>query len=307
MPFPKPLFPALLLACAVLVAPPSFAQSRAGGRAQAAAPVDKQALEDYIRYLYLWPPEVKIEIGDPKPSPIQGLREFTVKASASSGASFQQTLLLSADGRRIIRGEVFDLSGNPFQETASKLSLRGHPSLGPENAPVVLVLFSDFQCPYCRSQAQVIRGNLTASYPKQVRVVFRDFPLEQIHPWARQAAIAGRCIYQQNPDAFWEYHDWIFAHQPEITPKNLHDKVMEFSRGRAVDGLQLSRCLQTRATEAEVDRSIQEGRSLNVDATPTLFVNGRRISQQVSWQQLKGLIDNELRYQNRKEAHPGRP
>lgn len=303
MAFSKNTFAALVWSLVVLLAPPALAQNRA----PAAAPIDKQALEDYIRYLYLWPPDIKIEISDPKPSAIEGLREFTFKASASSGASFQQTLFLSADGRRIVRGEIFDLGRSPFQETASKITLRGQPSLGPENAPVVVVLFSDFQCPYCRSQAQAIRSNLTAAYPTQVRLVFHDFPLEQIHPWARQAAIAGRCIFQQSAGAFWEYHDWIFAQQAQITPQNLNDKVMEFSRGRPLDGLLLSRCLQTRATEAEVERSIQEGRSLNVDATPTLFVNGRRISQQVTWQQLKGLIDNELRYLNRKEAHPGQP
>ncbi|MGQ9632630.1 MAG: thioredoxin domain-containing protein [Bryobacteraceae bacterium] len=303
MTFYKNTFAALFWSLAVLLAPPALAQSRA----PAAASIDKQALEDYIRYLYLWPPDVKIEISDARPSVIEGLREFTFKVSASSGASFQQTLFLSTDGRRILRGEVFDLGRSPFQETASKITLRGQPSLGPENAPVVVVLFSDFQCPYCSSQAQVIRGNLTASYPTQVRLVFHDFPLEQIHPWARQAAIAGRCIFQQSADAFWEYHDWIFAQQAQISPQNLNDKVMEFSRGRPLDGLLLSRCLQTRATEAEVERSIQEGRSLNVDATPTLFVNGRRISQQVTWQQLKGLIDNELRYLSRKEAQPGQP
>ena len=82
----------------------------------------------------------------------------------------------------------------------------------------MIVEFSDFQCPYCKEEAKMLRQNLIQTYPKQVRLYFKDFPLENMHPWAKAAAIAGRCVFQQKTDAFWEYHDWIFAHQDGSPP-----------------------------------------------------------------------------------------
>jgi protein-disulfide isomerase len=128
-----------------------------------------------------------------------------------------------------------------------------------------------------------------------------EFPLDQIHPWAKTAALAGRCIFRQNASAFWDYHDWIFAHQDEIKPENLKDKILEFAKGKEIDPLQLTRCMDNKQTEAEVDKTQAQGRELGVSATPTLFVNGRRLVGRVDWPTLRGVIDYELDYQ--KSAH----
>ena len=144
----------------------------------------------------------------------------------------------------------------------------------------------------------MLRQNLLTAYPTQVRLYFKDFPIESIHPWAKPAAIAGRCVFRQNPSSFWSYHDWIFAHQADITAANLKDKVMEWAKGQKdIDALQLGQCMDTKATEAEVDKNIAEGRALDVNATPTLFVNGRRIAQAIDWPNLRGIIDYEIEYQ----------
>jgi protein-disulfide isomerase len=162
---------------------------------------------------------------------------------------------------------------------------------------VVLVLFSDFECPYCKDEAKMLRANILSAYPKQVRVYFKDLPLEQIHPWAKIAAITGRCVFQQNPRAFWDYHDWIYEHQGEITAENLRAKVLEFAQGKEIDALQLGRCMDTKATEAEVTKSLAEAKALRVNSTPTLFVNGRRIATQIAWPDLRQIIDEEIEYQ----------
>jgi protein-disulfide isomerase len=179
----------------------------------------------------------------------------------------------------------------------AKLTTDSLPSLGMPGAPVMIALFTDFQCPYCREEAKTLRTNLIQTYPKDVRLYLKVYPLVQIHNWAKAAAIAGRCVFQQNPQAFWQYHDWIFEQQPQITPENLSGKVMEFAQGKEIDGLQLKRCIDTRATEAEVDKSVTEAQNLQVDSTPTLFINGRRISSNLPWAQLKTIIDNEVAYQ----------
>jgi protein-disulfide isomerase len=162
---------------------------------------------------------------------------------------------------------------------------------------VVLVVFTDFQCPYCREQGKTLRENLIAAYPTQVRLYLKDFPLVPIHPWAKAAAIAGHCIYRQNPDTFWQYHDWVFAQQQQITPDNLRAKVIEFAQSHQLETLSLGRCIDARDTEADVDDSIALGQSLHVDATPTVFINGRHLGTLLPWPQLKALIDNELEYQ----------
>ena len=83
---------------------------------------------------------------------------------------------------------------------------------------MVLVVFSDFECPNCKEEAKTLRERLPAAYPKDVRLYFKDFPLEQIHPWAKAAAMAGQCVFRENPAGFWQFHDWIYEHQAEITP-----------------------------------------------------------------------------------------
>jgi protein-disulfide isomerase len=281
---PKNILLPGLLACAWLAA--------AGERSA----LDKATLEAFLRHLFVWGPEIQVEVDDPRPSAVDGLLEVRVRAKAGA-ASAEQTFYVSRDGRKILQALVYDVNDNPFQENLSKLKIGAGPSLGTPGAPVVLVLFSDFQCPYCKEEAKMLRQHLLAAYPKQVRLYFKDYPLESIHPWAKAAAIAGRCVFRQGEAVFWDYHDWVYEHQSELTPENLKQKVLEFAQGRNIDALQLSRCLETRATESEVDASIAEGRSLQVNATPTLFVNGRRLASQVSWPQLKAVIDFEIEYQ----------
>jgi protein-disulfide isomerase len=258
--------------------------------------LDKATLETYVRHLNVWGPQIKVEIGDPKSSPLPGMLEVNVHASAGA-ASQDQLFYVSKDGQKMLLGAVYDVKENPFKADLDKLKTDLQPSFGTPGAPVVLVLFSDFQCPFCKEEAKVLRTNLVSTYPKQVRLYFKDMPLDQIHPWARVAAIAGRCVFKQSPTAFWDYHDWIYEHQGEITKENLREKVLEFAKGKQLDALQLSHCMDTRATEAEVNKSVNEAHELHVMSTPTLFVNGRRLPSQVAWPDLRMIIDQEIEYQ----------
>ncbi len=113
---------------------------------------------------------------------------------------------------------VYDVGQNPFKDDLDKLKTDLSPSFGTAGAPVVLVVFSDFECPNCKEEAEDPAAKPAQPlFPRQVRVYFKDFPLEQIHPWAKAAAIAGRCVFRQSPAEFWKYHDWIYEHQSEIT------------------------------------------------------------------------------------------
>lgn len=258
---------------------------------------DKPTLEAYLRHLNLWSPQVKVDIQDPKPSAmLPGFSEVKVKAALGE-RSIEAAYLVSADGRKIVQANVYDIGWNPFREDIAKLTTQGAPSIGTPGASAVLVLFSDFQCSYCREEAKMLRAELLKAFPTQVRLYFKDFPLEAIHPWARAAAEAGRCVFKADPVKFWDYHDWIFDKQSEITVENLKTKVLEWAGTKSLDTLQLSQCMDARVTSGEVQAAIDMGKSLRVGSTPMIFLNGRRVPGKIEWSQLRELIETELAYQ----------
>src|ERR1019366_2196927 len=91
---------------------------------------------------------------------------------------------VSKDGSRLVQGAVFDIAHNPFKPDLDKLKTDGAPGIGTTGAPVAIVEFSDFECPYCKQQAKLLHDNLLSAYPKEVKLYFREFPLEAVHPWA---------------------------------------------------------------------------------------------------------------------------
>jgi len=211
------------LSSAILLAAALWSAEKAPAKKSA---LDKATMEAYVRHLNVWGPQIKVEIDNPKPSSLPGFEEVTVHASAGN-ASADETLYVSKDGQKILRGNVFEVAQNPFKPQLDKLHTDLQPSFGTPGAPVVIVIFSDFECPYCKEEAKALRANLLATYPKEVRLYFKDLPLSQIHPWALPAALAGRCIFKQNPGAFWDYHDWIYEAQTDVTSENLKSKIMK--------------------------------------------------------------------------------
>ena len=264
----------------------------------AAAPkfnVDKAKLEAYVRHLLIWGPQINVAIAEPRPAPLPGYAEVKVTGSYQA-ASLDEIFYVSPDGQKMVRGAVYDINSSPFANELSKLKTDLSPSLGTPGAPVVLVVFTDFQCPYCREEAKMMRENLIKAFPTQVRLYFKEFPLEQIHPWAKPAAIAGRCVFRQDPLRFWDYHDWIFDIQKDVTAENLKGKLTEWVQSKGLDSMQFARCYDNRATEADVNRSTNEARELKVTSTPTIFVNGRALPGSTAWPQLKAIIEWELDY-----------
>jgi protein-disulfide isomerase len=267
------------------------------GFAQKKSALDKPTLEAYVRHLYVMDSTVTVQVGDLKPSDLPGFYEVIVSASAGN-AHQDFPFLVSKDGSKIVQGNFYDVSQNPFKKDLDKLKTAGAPNFGTQGAPVVIVEFSDFECPYCQKEAKVLRQNLLDTFPTQVHFYFKEFPLTTLHPWAKAAAIASRCVYGQKSDEFWKYHDWVFDNQSEITPDNLKDKVLDWAKGeKEIDSLKLAACIDNKATEGEVDNDIAEGHALGVDSTPTLFINGRRIASAAEWPMLHAIIDEEILYQ----------
>ena len=290
-------FPAFLVLVAAASAQiPKTAHVTHKAPATAPSALDKKQFEFYVRHLFVWPSAITVQVSDPKPSSIAGFSEVDVRASQGD-ASQDEKFFVSKDGRQIIRGAVYEVKDNPFREQLAKLKTEGHPSMGTAGAPVVIAEFSDFQCHFCKEEAKVLRENLLAQYPTQVHFFFMDNPLEALHPWARAGAIAGRCVYRQKEAAFWDFHDWIFEHQEEITADNLKDKVLEWAKPKSLDVPQLQSCMETKATEPEVNANMAMAHSLDVNSTPTIFINGRPMVGATPWPDLKSVIDFEIGYQ----------
>jgi len=257
--------------------------------------LDKSALEAYLRHVELYRGTVTYKIDDPRPSKdLPGFSEVEVHLSFDGGTK-DERYYVSKDGQILVNGDVYRINGNPFQTNLDRLSLADLPSLGPANAPVTIVEFGDLECPDCRMEAPILRHNVAETFASQVRLYFKDFPLESIHPWARAAAIAGRCVYHQEAKAFWDFYDWIYENQQEIEPDNLNSKILAWAGQNGLDARLLGGCIETKASEPEVDRSLAEGRSLGVRGTPTLFINGRKIGG-LAWPDLELVIRKELEY-----------
>ena len=242
----------------------------------AAAPSPTQKnIEAYLRHLYAFGPDVLLVVGPPKGSPIEGLLETNVDLTMGDNKEAVK-LYVSKDGQFLFRGELSDMSKDPLAENRAKMQMNDAPSLGDSKAAVTLVEYSDFECPVCRSLHDVLRGMLP-NYASKVRLVFKDFPLEQLHPWARTAAIAGRCAYQQDPTAFWKMYDFIYDHQEIISAANAWTKMMEYAGQSGLDAEAFKGCMASPEAGVAVNASRANGQQLEVNSTPTVFVNGRRI------------------------------
>jgi len=277
------------LATLLLAVVPMFAQTK--------ATIDKAAIEAYLRHAELWIPLVSVSIDDPKPSPyLPGFSEIAVHLSYQ-GQGKDEHYYVSQNGKSIIKGEVYDITKSPFQANLDQIKLDSQPSYGKPGAPVTIVVYGDFQCPVCKVEADVMRKNLVQNFPDKVQVYFKDFPLESIHPWARAASNTGRCIYKQDPQAFWKFHDWIYENQEGVTPDTLNSKVMAWAGTAGVDSIQLGRCVDGKITDKEVAQNMTEGRALGLDATPTVFINGRKFVGALEWPVMQQLVDLEIEQQ----------
>jgi protein-disulfide isomerase len=254
-----------------------------------------------MRHLVLFLPGVHVRVDDPTPTPISGMKEVDMHLSFGQDEQVLQ-FYVTDDGRHVInisQGGVYDINQNPFQKDLEKLNTRNAPTFGRSGAPISLVMFSDFECPQCKIEAESLRKNLLVSFPTQVRVYFKDFPLESLHPWAKAAAATGRCVLEQGRDRFWDYHDWVYTNQNDIKPDNFRYKIDDFARAEKLDAIRFGHYMDNPATEgAEVDHEIAEGKALHINEKPTIFVNGRRLVGSLTWDSLKAVIEADLEYES---------
>lgn len=232
-------------------------------------------IEAYLRNLYAFGPDVKLVVGPLKESQVEGILEADIDVTLGENKQ-NAKFYVSKDGRYLFRGDLSDMTKDPLAENLAQIRMSDAPALGDPKAPVTIVEYSDFECPVCRSLHDTLRGILP-NYPGKVRVIFKDFPLEQLHPWARTAAIAGRCAYQQKPEAFWKMYDLIYDNQEIISAENAWAKMTDYAAQVGLDAGSFKSCMAGPDAAAAVNASRANGQRLEVNSTPTVFVNGRRM------------------------------
>ena len=158
---------------------------------------------------------------------------------------------------------------------------------GAMDAPVTIVEFTDFQCPYCKTATATVK-QLLKKYPGKVRWVFRDFPIPRLHPEAPKAHEAARCAGEQGK--FWEYHDLLFDRSPRQAP----DDLKQYANDLKLDTAAFDQCLDSGKHATEVNSDVQEGVRLRVEGTPTFFINGRRLAGSEPLTTFQKIIDSEL-------------
>ncbi|WKZ28965.1 MAG: thioredoxin domain-containing protein [Patescibacteria group bacterium] len=150
--------------------------------------------------------------------------------------------------------------------------------LGPKDAEVTIVEFGDYLCPYCRTSEDQVR-RLLAEQPGRVRFVWKDMP-SPLHPDADTAAEAGMCAGKQG--AFWEFHTALFAHTGSY-----NETALTFLAGQSgLDAQAFAECLQSHDMRPFVERTIDEGLALGIDALPTFFINGKRHTGNLTYEEL---------------------
>jgi len=258
-----------LLVLFLLAAAGTMAQQPAAATAASQA----QKVEAFLRYYFALGAEVQITVSTPTELGTSGILEVPIEVKSAEGSD-KIKMYLTKDGRYLLRGEISDLTTDPLAENIAKMQTANAPVLGDPKAPITLVEYSDFECPVCRNLHDALRG-LLPNYP-QVKVIFKDFPIDAIHPWARTAALAGRCAYQQIPKAFWKIYDLLYDNQDLISAATAWDKMLDLAGRAGLNTDTFKSCMASPQAAAEVDASLANGQLLDVRATPTVFVNGRR-------------------------------
>jgi protein-disulfide isomerase len=230
------------------------------------------------------------KVSEIRPSEMEGLAAVTVVISSPQGAS-PNRLLVSSDGKHVISGEILPFGARPFEEARVKLE-KGVNGIakGPEKAGVLIVEFSDMQCPHCQKAAPNVE-QLLAQEP-EARFVFQNFPLPS-HNWAEKAADYVDCVGRAGNDAVWKFIAKTFEDQANITEANVDEKLKAIATASGAKADDIAACAGKAETKERVEASVALGKLVGVNGTPMLFINGRGVSAGAPVEVLKKIVDFE--------------
>ena len=259
------------------------------------APETARRIQLEIRSRYNVPPSIEVVVAEPKPSDIPGYDQIVVTFKGGTHASTHD-FLISKDRKSLAHLEKFDIS----KDLMSQIDVKGRAIRGNAGAKVTIVNYDDFQCPFCsRMHAELFPGLLQA-YGDKVKIIYKDYPLLELHPWAMHAAINANCLAEQNGEAYWDFADYVHANQKAISGRNRDEAAANLDKiagdqaeKHHLDVAKAQACFK-KQDESGVRASMAEGDNLGVDSTPTLFINGERITGAVPEGELRAILDRAV-------------
>jgi len=258
-------------------------------------------LERQVRATYSVPSEVKINVGPLRSSDFPNYEAVTITFD-DSGKKKDYDFLLAKDHKTLLRMTKIDLTKDPYAEVMKKIDVTGRPTRGTKDAKVVAVNFDDFQCPFCSRMHSALFPTLLKEYGDRVLFIYKDYPLDEIHPWAIHAAVNANCLAAQNPDAYWDFADYVHGNQKEINgAKGVENQYADLDKLATLQGqkhnldtTKLQACVKAQDDKA-VRASQKEGDTVGVSATPAMFVNGQKVDGAVPIEELRAVLDSALR------------
>ncbi|HEX3470388.1 MAG TPA: thioredoxin domain-containing protein [Silvibacterium sp.] len=246
------------------------------------------------------PSEYEITVGPRTPSDLAGFDTVQVTFSLPGHPDHSQTLpfLLSKDGNTLVRLSKWDISKDP----AAIVPAGDRPVRGNPDAKVVIVNYDDLECPYCAKMHAELFPETLEHYHGLVKIVYRDLPLEDIHPWAVHAAVNANCLAAQSTPAYWTYVDYLHAHGQDVTGPDhdlgkataMLDKVARLQGERSkLDAAKLDACI-VKQDESGVRAEMKQADALGLQQTPTLYVNGEMMAGALPAKELWAVIDRAL-------------
>jgi protein-disulfide isomerase len=274
-----------------------------GCKAQSVPPASSdpaltRRIEVMIRSKFGIPPDYSVLLGPRKPSQVPGYDTLPVILSRN-GKTSNLDFLISSDNSKLARLETFDLAKDPqFNIDVKDRPVRGNP-----DAKVTIINFDDLECGYCARMHQTFFPNTVDHYKGLVKFIYKDFPLEEIHPWAVHAAVDANCLAAQSGQVYWNYVDYLHGHGQEVNGDDRDvkksfaalDRIarQEGTLGK-LDGARLDACI-VKQDESKVRASASEALSLGLEGTPALFIDGEKIPGALPEAQLWLVIDRALR------------
>lgn len=263
--------------------------------AGALTPEIKHRIQTEIRSRYSVPPAIEVGLSDPKASDIPGYDQITVTFTGGAhNTSFD--FLVSKDRKTLARLEKMDIS----QDLMAKIDIKNRPIRGNAKATVTIVNFDDFQCPFCSRMHATLFPGILKAYGDKIRVIYRDYPLVEIHPWAMHAAIDANCLADQSGEAYWDFADNVHGNQKDVSGHsraealaNLDRMAKEQGQKHNLDAGKLQACIQ-KQDESVVRTSMADADKLGVDSTPTLYINGEKATGVLQEDELKAMLDRAL-------------
>src|ERR1035438_2184439 len=267
--------------------PAAKAGASAPGAVPSALPTE-ETVNSFLFQTFGYDAAITWKVVNIRPSEIAGLAEVTVVVTNPQGSN-PNKLLVSSDGKHAVTGDIPPFGARPFEEARVRLEkgVNG-PAKGPAKAPVTVVEFSDMQCPHCQKVAPMVE-TLLAQEP-DVHFVFQNFPLPS-HNWAEKAAGYVECVGQSSNEAVWKFIAKAFEDQTNITEANADEKLKAIATASGANADEVAACAVKPETKARIQASVALGRSVGVNGTPTLYINGRSVSGGVPVDTMKKIVD----------------